>query len=1084
MGQLIGNRYSIEQELGKGGMGTVYCGSDTQTGNRVAIKRLNADLADPELIERFQREGEALRALSHPNIVQLLDTVEDAGQHYLVMEYVSGGDLSKKLENGALPLQEILPLAIDLCDALTRAHKLNIIHRDLKPANILIADDGTVRLTDFGVAYLGSKQRVTKDDGIIGTMDYLAPETFEGSPADKRADIWAFGVILFEMLTGQHPFSGASMSETLNKVLTGSIPEIETLAPQTPMNLVDLLYRTLARNPEERIPSIRLVGAELEALLENTPAMPSSMPAAPRVVSNAFDTDSTPVPQRKNNLPRPGTPFVGREDELSTLATLLRDSKVQLVTIIAQGGMGKTRLSIEAAKAQLEQFPEGVYFVELAPLSSAEDIPNAIGEAVGYPFETGSSPQTQIANYFREKACLLILDNFEHVLEGRTLVQAILQTSPTKILVTSRERLNLGAEHLFHLEGLDFADWRTPADALKFASMRLFMESAKRVRGDFSLETSDLPFAAHICRLVHGLPLGIVLAASWLDTLSLKEIDEEIGSNVDFLETTLHDIPERQRSLRAVFDYSWKMLSEPDQQAFASLSIFRAGMTREAAQAVSGTSLRVLQTLVNKSLLRRDVSTGRYEIHEMLRQYGDEVLEQQGLASTIRRAHLAYYASFITSRAPELKGKRQIPALAEVDADFENIKSAWRYACQIEDAATIDQMLDPIYWYCNFRHRVTEGLELFSLARDHWHDDSRLAERLLVRYPATPSDNQGIYERGLELARQHQDDYEIAFCLRQLGQLLSHHQGNHDGIALMEESAAVFERLNEPFCLAFVLDDLGWSYRMTGKTDIQLVRVTRSVELRRELGDKIGMANSLRNMGGALGGFLAGVEEPLHKWLEALALSREIGDKRNIAWNCFMVATYWQYNGKPEQALPYCQEAFDFANEIKEEVIYGHCLLSQALALILRDSDYARARTLLEEGYPPNSPRDLRVVLQGTAQVYFACVGQDFGQIKQAALRTYQIGKNFRSKLGDLAIFAGAQFRQRDGQPECAAEWLGAYEQTPPHQMMKIWPWYQRYRSALANTLGQTAFESAYERGAQKDAAAVLAEAIACIESH
>jgi serine/threonine protein kinase/predicted ATPase len=1086
MGQTIGNRYEIERELGEGGMGTVYSGIDTQTRTKVAIKKLKTTLDDSEYIERFQREAEALRDLKHPNIVQFLDTLEDADQRYIIMEYVPGGDLSKKLENGALPIAEILRLSIDLCDALTRAHKLNIIHRDLKPANILIAEDGTVRLSDFGVAYLGSKRRVTQADVVVGTIDYLAPEAFDGGQVDKRADIWAVGVILFQMLTGRHPFASDSMSETLNKILVGKIPDIEELAPNAPLPIVDLLYRILTRNPEERIPSIRLVGAELEALLSEdsrTPLRSASKHIDPsRVLSSVFDTDSTPTPQTKHNLPRPGTPFVGRENELRTISALLHDPKVQLVTIIAQGGMGKTRLSIEAAQVQLDFFPQGVYFVELAPLSSAEDIAYAIGGSVNYPFQTGSSPQTQITNYFREKPCLLILDNFEHVLEGRELVQAILQASPTKILVTTRERLNLAAEHLFHLEGFDLANWQTPADAAKYAAVRLFVESANRVRGDFSLETDDLPYVAQICRLVHGLPLGIVLAASWLDTLSLKEISEEIGQNVDFLETTMHDIPERQRSLRAVFEYSWKLLSEAEQQVFASLSVFRGGMSREAAQAISGTNLRALQLLVNKSLLRRDSATGRYEVHEILRQYGEEVLERNGLAQTIRRDHMVYYTNFMTSRASDIKGKRQIPALAEIDADFDNIKSAWRYACQIVDAATISQMMEPIFWYCNFRHRVVEGQELFALARELWHDDSLLAERLLVRYPDADSDPQAIYARGLELARQHDNQYEIAFCLRQLGQWLSHSLSNQDGIALMEESAAIFEQLGESFCLAFVLDDVGWSYRMIGNSDIQLQRVTRCVDLRREIGDKIGMASALRNMGGALGGFVSGNEEPLHKWLEALKLSREIGDKRNIAWNCYMVSVYWQFAGELEKSLPYRQEAFALASEIREQTVYDQCKMSDAIDLILLDADYDRARTILAEAYPPNSPKDLRVMLDSTAQIYLASVALDYVKLRQETLRINQIAKNFRSKLGTLDIYIATIFLQQDGQFEQAAEWMGSYEQTPAHRMTKIWPWYQRYRSALVSTLGQPTFDAAYARGAILDSGELTAESVAYIE--
>jgi serine/threonine protein kinase len=189
----IAQRYVLNDEIGSGGMGTVYKGLDSQTEQIVAIKELHSNLADDQLIERFKREGEALRELNHPNIVKMLDTIEEAGQHYLVMEFVSGGDLADLLKQGQLPVERILNVSIDLADALTRAHRLNIIHRDLKPANILIGDDGVLRLTDFGVAHVGSKARLTDTDAIIGTVDYLPPEAFTGRLFDERGDIWAFG---------------------------------------------------------------------------------------------------------------------------------------------------------------------------------------------------------------------------------------------------------------------------------------------------------------------------------------------------------------------------------------------------------------------------------------------------------------------------------------------------------------------------------------------------------------------------------------------------------------------------------------------------------------------------------------------------------------------------------------------------------------------------------------------------------------------------------------------------------------------------------------------------------------------------
>jgi serine/threonine-protein kinase PknK len=579
---LIG-RYTLQHELGSGGMGVVYLAQDTLTDTKVAVKALKADVAQSEMIERFKREGEALRELNHPNIVKMLDAFEHEGQHYLVMEYVSGDDLSQRLARGRMPLEGIINLSIDLADALTRAHRLNIIHRDLKPANVLIGDDGVLRLTDFGVAHVGSKERVTETDAIIGTLDYLPPEAFDGRPFDARGDIWAFGVMLFEMLTGERPFKGDSLFEVMQAISTQPIPDLEALNPDCPITLIDLVYRMLERDPQTRIPSVRRVGTELEDILQGRDKA---------VVTKRFDTPLPDYSMRpKHNLPAQATPFVGREYELTELDKLLTDQTIRLITILAQGGMGKTRLALELAQNAVDQnlYADGVYFVELAPLSDADNIPNAIADAAGYQFLGEGSPKEQLLTILRERHLLLLLDNFEHLPEGFALVDDIIKSAPNvHIIATSRQRLSETGETLFHLSGMDFPDWETPEDALEYAAVKLLMSSAKRVRPDFELTGDNLDVVARICKLVEGMPLGIVLAASWLAVLSLSEIAEEIQKGLDFLETDETDLPERQRSIRAVMDYSWTHMSDTEQQVFMKLSVFRGGFTREASREVAG----------------------------------------------------------------------------------------------------------------------------------------------------------------------------------------------------------------------------------------------------------------------------------------------------------------------------------------------------------------------------------------------------------------------------------------------------------------------------------------------------------------
>ncbi len=268
--KIIAGRYELGDLLGRGGMGDVYRGMDRQTGDPVAIKLLHAHIIqdNPQIVDRFKREGEALRQLGHPNIVQVLDAIDEGDAHYLVMEYVSGGSLRALIdEMGRLPIDRVLNIALDLADALTRAHRLNIIHRDLKPDNVLLAEDGTPRLTDFGVAHLGDRTRLTQTGSVIGTYAYLSPEACNGMELDERTDIWSFGILLYEMLAGRVPFEANSTAAILTAILTKPAPDLHRLRPDTPPGLLQLIYSMLEKDRDRRIASVRLVGAELEALM-------------------------------------------------------------------------------------------------------------------------------------------------------------------------------------------------------------------------------------------------------------------------------------------------------------------------------------------------------------------------------------------------------------------------------------------------------------------------------------------------------------------------------------------------------------------------------------------------------------------------------------------------------------------------------------------------------------------------------------------------------------------------------------------------------------------------------------------------
>ncbi len=879
MAQIVAQRYQLLEELGRGGMGTVYRGWDTHTNRLVAIKQLKPELTSPELIERFSREGAALRELDHPNIVKMLDEVAEQGQYYLIIEYFPGGDINDLLREQRLPVKKVLQLGIDICDALTRAHRLHIIHRDLKPANVLIAEDGTPRLTDFGVAYIGAKARVTESEPIIGTLDYVAPEILRGEAFGPTADIWAFGVMLFEMLAGQRPFSNDGMTTTLAAILMQAVPDLEALCPAAPIALVDLVYRMLEKNPDARIGSVRHVGAELEDILQgrDVPVRSESRFATPTP-----DLLSRP----RHNLPAQTTPFVGREAELRELGKMLDDPNVRLITVLAPGGMGKTRLALEAANRSLPKFSNGVYLVELAPLSDPATVVSAIADAIGFQFqgsETGH--RQQLLDYLHGKTMLLVLDNYEHLLDEAALTAAILQAAQrVTILATSRQRLSQPGETLFHLAGMDFPDWESPADALRYAAVRLFMNNAQRAQPDFELTADNLDYVARICRLVQGMPLGIVLAAGWIAMLSPQEIADEIQSNIDFLTDESGAVPPRQQRIRAVFDYSWQQMTEAEQQVLMKLSVFRGGFTRDAAQIVGQANLRILMGLINKALLQRDADRGRFEIHELLRQYAEAKLEQADPTGKTQQALSEYYLQFVHAQSQNFYGHGQRHALQAVHEELDNVRAAWRIAVQNRDVALLDQACE--LWFVLYNLSLgDEGLALYQSALAIIPASNRIVRgKLLACMPAFAAINyqveqmelyaqQGFellkdtnehrhriiaqlnmghvylwrggdmekaaqaYEAGLEEARREGDKFCEAMMMLNLGALVVTNGCSERGIKLFQDGLAISQAIGDQWIQAFAYENLAHCAMVNGHfaeaaTYAQAgLRVSRSLKL-------------------------------------------------------------------------------------------------------------------------------------------------------------------------------------------------------------------------------------------------------------
>ena len=387
IGQLLNNRYRITAPLGRGAMGMVYRATDIQTNQEVALKLVAPELTlDHGMLERFRREGESLRQLRHRNIVAFVDMFEFENKHVIVMEFMAGGSLHNLLRQGALPVERARQIALDLCDALTSAHRLNIIHRDLKPENVLMAQDGTPKLTDFGVARLLSEgTRLTGTGAQVGTPYYMSPEAWEGKALDTQADIWSLGVMLFEMLAGEVPFSGDTMAAVMTKVLMSQQPpDLRRLRPEVPPALVKIIQRMLARDKAKRYASMREVALDLErvGLEPNGSRAPAAETA--RAQGQSLSTVKAPP------APPAATPSKGWRSSLGVALGVAIAAVVILVGLIAAGGVGYWLVSSANRSNQATQTAIAALPIAM-PQASATPAPSA-AEATATPLAPTDTP--------------------------------------------------------------------------------------------------------------------------------------------------------------------------------------------------------------------------------------------------------------------------------------------------------------------------------------------------------------------------------------------------------------------------------------------------------------------------------------------------------------------------------------------------------------------------------------------------------------------------------------------------------------------------------------------------------------------
>ena len=616
------------------------------------------------------------------------------------------------------------------------------------------------------------------------------------------------------------------------------------------------------------------------------PTVPAAPPAANLPLSVAPVTTPRPRP-----LPPQPTPLVGRAREVAEITELLADPQLRLVTLVGPGGVGKTRLSLACAAQVAEQFADGVAFAPLAPVHDVATVYPALATALALTFAGTSELAAQVHHFLHNKTLLLVLDNLEHLLDEVDFVVTLLVEAPqVKLLVTSRERLNLQEEAVYTVGGLPLLTEASDASA-DSAALQLFLQAARRTRSKFQPSADDLPAIAQICRLVDGIPLGIELAAAWVHLLSCQEIVAEIGRNLDFLATPARNVPERHRTLRAVFDHSWQLLTPGEQRILRQLSVFQGSFTRDLAVAVTDATLPVLGALVNKSLLRRN-EDGRYELHEQVRQYAYRKLHDADEAVATRDRHLTALLALV--RTAESSAKRT--AWAPVELEMTNLRAALEWSLTIADEATPALIA-----------RQIDGTRLATTLTRYWRHQGYLREgvnwltkglAMLTTALQSAEPTSASYQplRALQ-ARTLFDAGDLAYSID--------HSVN--ATALLRESLALYRTLDDAPTLGRLLNRLAEVVLDQGDAAQAEAWLTESLALARTLNDRWLMARALSILADLVterGELVLGISYAE----EGLALARQLTDRGVTLYLLNILGQMMIAKGNAEQAVQYLEE--------------------------------------------------------------------------------------------------------------------------------------------------------------------------------
>jgi predicted ATPase/transcriptional regulator with XRE-family HTH domain len=736
-----------------------------------------------------------------------------------------------------------------------------------------------------------------------------------------------------------------------------------------------------------------------------------------------------------NNLPTPSTPLVGRTQEVQTVCSILRRSEVRLLSLTGPGGVGKTRVAMQVASVLHNELDDGAFFVALAPISDPTLVTSTIARTLDIK-DVGSLPLfDSVTAYLRNKNVLLVLDNFEHVVEAAPHVTELLTACPyLRILVTSRAALQVSHEHLFPVSPLSLPNLQhlPKTDQLvQYDAIRLFLERAQAVRSDFVITDTNTIAVAEICTRLDGLPLAIELAAARSRILPPQALLLRLNNRLKLLTRSASDLPARQQTLRATIDWSYNLLQQNEQRLFARLGVFIGGCTLEAVEEVCNVEgdLEVLDdmdSLVEKSLLRQDNVEGepRFTMLETIREYALERLEQQGETEGLRKRYSIWVLRLAERAEPNLRNSQQTAWFEQLEAEHDNIRAvlAWSHETA-GDSETGLRLVGAIwrFWfvrgYFSECRRWLEGaLARGSATATDLRAKALFGAAMLARYQGEYPRAAALAQEGVACARAAGDEWLTAATLVILGTTYYEQDAGDQGLELLEESLGIAQKVGDHWLIAWTLHTLGWRVKDRGDYRRAAVLLKEAVMLARSVGDQWLIAWTLHTLGWSEL-YQSGYRQAAALLEESLAIREALGDKPGSAWALASMGKVAAAQGDYDAARSLHQRRLTLEREMGNvsgiagsfwslgDVVFAEGDIAQALSL--HTEGLARSRELADNRFIARSLRSLGdvVLVQGDDEHALALQTEAL-TLSRELRDTSFIARSLRS-LGDVALAQG-----------------------------------------------------------------------------